>query len=233
MTTDQVTTDRVSVVVPAWNAERFIEEALRSIVEQTIRPAEIIVVDDGSTDATARRAGSFHRSVTVISREHAGIGPARTVGVAASTSELVAFLDADDLWLPDKLERQLALLDADAATDAVFSQIDEFHDAVDVPPVGVRPPHRAVAAPLASAALIRRDRLDRLGPFVTTAVGEWVWWWSRARAHGVREEFVPHVLVRRRLHSHNNSHVRHDGGQTFMAIARAHRRAVEDRGAPG
>lgn len=215
--------------MPAWNAERFIEEALASALEQTLPPAIIVVVDDGSTDATARLAASVHRTVRVIQRDHAGIGAARNAAVAATASEFVAFLDADDVWLPGKLERQLAVLDADGSTDAVFCSIDEFHDPVDVPPVTVRPPRRSVAAALTSAALLRRDLVERLGPFAETPVGEWAEWWARARAEGVREAFVPDVLVRRRLHARNNSHVRDDEGKTFLAIARAHSHAVRQR----
>jgi glycosyltransferase involved in cell wall biosynthesis len=224
-----VTTDRVSVVMPAWNAERFIEEALRSILDQTVPPAQVVVVDDGSTDATAHLAASVGGPVTVIRQAHAGIGRARTAGVAATTSEFVALLDADDLWLPTKLERQLAVMDACPETDAVFCHIEEFSDPVDVPPPGVRRPSAVVAAALTSAALLRRPLLDRLGPFPTTLVGDWAGWWARARAQGVREEFVPEVLVRRRLHGSNNSHLLDDQGRTMLAVARAHRQAMRDR----
>ena len=224
-----MTTDRVSVVMPAWNAARFIEQALRSILEQTVPPAEIVVVDDGSTDDTAQIAGSLHHSVTVLQRDHAGIGATRTAGVAATTGELVALLDADDLWLPEKLERQLAVMDADPSTEAVFCLVDEFYDPVDVPPVGVRRPRLSAAVALPSTALLRRDLVSRLGPFGRTPVGDWVEWWARARAQGTHEEIVPHVLVRRRIHANNNSHLRGDYGKTFLAIARAHSRALREQ----
>jgi glycosyltransferase involved in cell wall biosynthesis len=219
--------------MPAWNAARFIEEALRSILDQTVAPAAIVVVDDGSTDETASLAAAVDPCVTVLHREHAGIGVARTAGVAATTTEFVAFLDADDLWLPPKLERQLAMMDADPSVEAVFCLTDEFYDPVDGPPVGVRQPLLGFAGVLPSAALLRRDLLDRLGPFDTSAVGEWVGWWARARAGGVHEEFVPLVLLRRRIHAHNNSHLLYDQGKTFLGIARAHRHAVRARNRPG
>jgi glycosyltransferase involved in cell wall biosynthesis len=215
--------------MPAWNAERFIEEALRSILDQTVPPGEIVVVDDGSTDATARLAASVDGSVRVIRRAHAGIGAARTAAVAATTGDFVALLDADDVWLPKKIERQLAVMDAHPATDAVFCHVEEFSDPVDVPPPGVRRPGAAMAAALTSAALLRRPLLNRLGPFPTMAVGDWARWWAQARAHGVREEFVPEVLVRRRLHANNNSHLRADQGRTMLAIARAHHQTLRER----
>jgi glycosyltransferase involved in cell wall biosynthesis len=221
-----MTSARVSAVMPARNAARFIEQALRSILDQTVPPASIVVVDDGSTDETATIAGSLHPSITVVRRDHAGIGAARSAGVAATTTEFVAFLDADDLWLPHKLERQLALMDDDPSLDGVFCLLDEFYDPADLPPTSVRAPRLAVAAALSSAAIVRRRLIDRLGVFSSAPVGEWVEWWSRARAQRVREKFVPEVLARRRLHASNNTHLRDDRGQTFLAIARAHRRSL-------
>jgi glycosyltransferase involved in cell wall biosynthesis len=146
-----MTSARVSAVMPARNAARFIEQALRSILDQTVPPASIVVVDDGSTDETATIAGSLHPSITVVRRDHAGIGAARSAGVAATTTEFVAFLDADDLWLPHKLERQLALMDDDPSLDGVFCLLDEFYDPADLPPTSVRAPRLAVAAAAASS----------------------------------------------------------------------------------
>ena len=188
-------TSDVAVVMPAWNASNFIEEAIRSALDQSTPPHTIVVVDDGSTDATAEIAASVDSRVTVLRREHEGIGRARTAGIAATTSELVAFLDADDVWLPRKLERQLAALHADDSIEAVFCRVDEFYDDLAGPLVGVRAPKVGVASALASAALVRREVFDRVGSFATTDVGEWVGWWARARALGINEHVVPEVLL--------------------------------------
>jgi glycosyltransferase involved in cell wall biosynthesis len=221
-----VTSGAVSVVMTAWNAERFIEEAIASALGQTVPPAAVVVVDDGSTDTSASIAAAFGPRVTVLRREHAGIGPARTAGIAATSSEFVAFLDADDVWLTHKLERQLELMEADPSVEAVFCMIDEFHDDAYAPPAGVRQPRCGVAGALSSAALVRRDLIDRLGSFEATPVGEWVGWWARARAMAVHEACVPEVLMRRRLHEDNNSFRSDDDGATFFAIAREHSRAM-------
>jgi len=112
----------VSVVIPAYNATNFLAETLASVFAQTVPPAEIIVVDDGSTDDTAGIARDL--GVTVISRANGGISAARNTGVRAARSEYVALLDADDLWMPEKLEVQVAALAA--ATVPSFSFTD-FH----------------------------------------------------------------------------------------------------------
>jgi glycosyltransferase involved in cell wall biosynthesis len=102
---------RISVVIPAYNAAAFLGPTLETILGQTVRAAEIIVVDDGSTDGTPEIARSF-AGVTVIEQSNSGPAAARNRGTLAATGEFIAYLDADDLWAPDKLERQLAALEA-------------------------------------------------------------------------------------------------------------------------
>jgi glycosyltransferase involved in cell wall biosynthesis len=106
---------RVSVIIPAWNAERYIGDTIESALGQTLAAEEIIVVDDGSTDGTAALARSYPAPVTVVSERVGGPGAARNLGASRSRGEWLAFLDADDLWLPEKLERQLAKAGPDTA----------------------------------------------------------------------------------------------------------------------
>ena len=98
---------KISVIIPAYNAERYIATAIKSCLSQTYAPHEIIVVDDGSTDGTAEVAESFPSPVRVIRlSENMGASVARNRGVQASTGDWLAFLDADDWFLPEKLELQ-------------------------------------------------------------------------------------------------------------------------------
>lgn len=99
----------VSVVIPCYNAEAFIEETIRSAMSQTFPPEEIVVVDDGSTDNSAAIAASSGPLVRVISQENQGVSIARNRGFKEAKGEWIAFLDADDLWEPTKLEEQLKL----------------------------------------------------------------------------------------------------------------------------
>jgi glycosyltransferase involved in cell wall biosynthesis len=98
----------VSVVVPVRNGERFLGEALDSVLAQDYEPVELIVVDDGSTDGSGDIAGA--RGAHVIRQEGGGLAAARNAGLAAAQGELVAFIDADDVWLPGKLVRQVEYL---------------------------------------------------------------------------------------------------------------------------
>lgn len=103
-------TDSVSVVIPAYNAERFIAEAIESVLDQDTAPREVIVVVDGATDNTAALVEAYGRHVTGIHQSNSGVSAARNRGVAAASGSYVAFLDADDVWLPRKLGRQLEIM---------------------------------------------------------------------------------------------------------------------------
>lgn len=111
----------VSVVIPAYNAERYLAEAVESVLRQTFRRLECIVVDDASTDGTARIAQSFHDDrVRYLRVEHGGVARARNAGMKVARGEWVALLDSDDVWLPDKLERQLSAAKTMARTGLVL-----------------------------------------------------------------------------------------------------------------
>ena len=216
--------DSVSVVMTARDAERFIVEALRSALDQTVAPDEIVVVDDGSSDATAALAGAIDPRVTVIQRRHSGIGPSRNAGLERAGGAFVALLDADDVWLPSKLALQLAAFAADPSREAVFTRFDEFVDPDDPPAGGTRAPLTEQSGALPSGLLMRRTVVDRIGPLAAGSVGDWVSWWATARALGIHEYVVPEVLYRRRIHRTNNSLVSADGGREFVSVARRHLR---------
>ncbi len=102
--------DSVSVVIPAMNAAGYIRRAIESVLRQTVHPREIIVVDDGSTDTTVALVSEYGSAATCLRQAHKGLSAARNEGVERSAADWIAFLDADDEWLPTKLERQLAIL---------------------------------------------------------------------------------------------------------------------------
>jgi len=99
-----------SVVIPAFNTEAYIAEAILSVRAQTVPPRQIVVVDDGSTDRTAAVVKGLGADIQLIQQENRGSGAATTVAIQAVTTALIAGLDSDDVWLPHKMERQLRLL---------------------------------------------------------------------------------------------------------------------------
>jgi glycosyltransferase involved in cell wall biosynthesis len=106
---------RVSVIIPAFNAGPFMTETLDSVFSQTLAPAEVIVVDDGSSDDTRETVRAYHRPVQLLDSPNLGAAAARNLGASHATGDWLAFLDADDVWLADKLERQLAAADGGTA----------------------------------------------------------------------------------------------------------------------
>ncbi|HKP37101.1 MAG TPA: glycosyltransferase family 2 protein [Pyrinomonadaceae bacterium] len=113
---------RVSVIIPLFNKARFIERALRSVVSQSFADFEVIVVDDGSSDGGPQAVENLDdQRIRIIKQSNAGPGAARNRGVAEARGELLAFLDADDEWLPDYLARAIQSLDQHAEAAAVTS----------------------------------------------------------------------------------------------------------------
>jgi teichuronic acid biosynthesis glycosyltransferase TuaG len=120
----------VSVIMPAFNVERYIAESIQSVIAQTYRVWELIIIDDGSTDATADVVQGFASSdsrIRLVSQQNQKLARARNAGMRQSEGELIAFLDSDDLWIKEKLELQVKALRENAA-DLVFSDGFIFHD---------------------------------------------------------------------------------------------------------
>ena len=191
---------RVSVVIPAYNAAMYLQETLRSVLEQDCRPLEAIVVDDGSADNTAEVARSFGPPVRILVQPHAGAGAARNAGVAAAQGEWLAFLDADDLWTPRALSRLADLLAGNPSLDLVSGQVIEFRRTADGQ-VAEGPP---VSGLLPGVTLMRRPSFDRVGWFRTDLrVGEFIDWCARARELGLNSAILPEPVLRRRIHGEN------------------------------
>ena len=120
----------VTVVIPAFNAESYIDAALGSIAEQTLRDVEVILIDDGSTDGTLRRAARFAGALDqkIVRQANAGPAAARNTGVRRALGRYCAFLDADDVMLPERLAAQAALLDANPQLGLVYSDLMTFDE---------------------------------------------------------------------------------------------------------
>lgn len=118
----------VSAVIPVYNGERFVADAIRSVLEQTYQAVECVVVDDGSTDGTVETVRFFGRDVRLVQVQNGGQSRARNIGVSAARGAYVAFLDADDIWLEQKIESQMELFKAKPHLGLVYggySIVDE------------------------------------------------------------------------------------------------------------
>ena len=199
--------DEVTVIIPAFNAEKFIKESIDSIQNQTILPGEIIVINDGSSDDTSNFLRRLNlNGLRVIDQNQQGVAAALNLGIAESKGEILAFLDHDDLWLPDKLETQLEAI-RNHRVDMVFTLIENFLDpAMDVDfsqklEVNFKP----FAGIHKSTWIIKKDSLLRVGIFDRENKVELLDWYARAKDLDVTEHIINRVLVKRRIHGTNQS----------------------------
>jgi glycosyltransferase involved in cell wall biosynthesis len=201
-----MTSNRVSVVIPAYNAEAYLAEAITSVLEQTAPAAEILVVDDGSTDGTGDIARGI-AGVTYVRQANAGVAAALNHGVRVATGDCIAFLSADDIWCHDKLARQRHTLQ-DAPNRLVFGPMQHFISPELTPVQAARLacPPEPMPAFSAGTLLTRLDTFRAIGPLNESfMVGEFLDWYGRARDGGVEVIMLDTVVSRRRVHLGNQS----------------------------
>lgn len=208
----------IDVIIPVFNGEKYVSEAIKSVQSQTHSISRIIVCDDGSTDMTCAIVKGFIKNdqrITLLSLEHNGVSSARNSGIAESNSDLIAFLDADDIWLPNKIELQHQVLES-SSIDVGFVHSSYFNidaDGNELKNAPVTPPksHGDIFLPLlmeqyvlsgsASSVLVRRSVLDKAGYFDRRLFyGEdWDLWLRLAKKSKI--SFTPEAVVGIRVHT--------------------------------
>jgi glycosyltransferase involved in cell wall biosynthesis len=220
-----VTTPLVSVVINVYNGVPYLSEAIDSVLAQTYRNRELIVVDDGSEDGTGELVAGYGDAVRYVRQPRGGIGSARNRGLEHAGGEYFAFLDADDRFVPDKLERQLAAFEADPELDMVFGHMSEFLSP-DLDPglaARIRPPVQDAPWRMTNLMVVKRDSFQRVGPFSTALkVGVGVDWYARASEAGLKEHIVPAVVLERRLHAANNGILQQAARPQYLRVLKAH-----------
>jgi len=221
----------VSCILPTWNGERYLIEALDSVFAQTYRPIEVLVVDDGSTDGTRLVVERDSRPIRLISQPNSGPQVARNVGIAHAKGDFFAFLDHDDLWVPQKLAWQVAALSGQAKAGACVGHVQEF----ETDQTGVqRDRGGPVIGYVSSTMMLSRAALELVGP-LSPQLGhaDTADWFLRARYWGIAEVVLPQVLLRRRRHDSNRSQLMNDEMRAeFLRVLRAdvaRRRAGQPR----
>jgi glycosyltransferase involved in cell wall biosynthesis len=198
----------VSVIMTVYNVERYLREAIESVLDQTYSPIEVIVLDDGSDDASPLIASSYGEDIVHIRRNRAGMGAARNDALGHATGRLLAFLDADDLFVPDKTERQVAALQEDRSLEVVYGHVREFVSP-DLPldaASRLRAPATRLPGRLPGEMLIRRDSFFKVGLFSTRLkVGVGLDWSARAAEADLRSKMLQEIVYERRLHTTNNA----------------------------
>jgi glycosyltransferase involved in cell wall biosynthesis len=216
--------ERISVVIPSFNAAHFLPAAIESIRQQTSQVDEIIIVDDGSTDDTEQVIHSIGSDIIYIRQANSGVSASRNKGISVATGHLIAFLDADDLWLPQKIERQARVFEDNPRVGLVAADRAEINEQGNlllaslfkkqglyrffleleghpIPNVLSRLLH--VNFIPTSSVMVRKSTLDKIGGFDTSIrYGEDLELWAR-----IAIEFdivcLPDVLIHYRRHDEN------------------------------
>lgn len=221
----------VSCTVPVYNGERFLRDAVNSILAQSHKALEVIIVDDGSTDGTPAVARSFSEQVRYVRQDNAGPAAARNRGIAEARGRFLAFLDADDLWLPEKLARQIAMLEGDPTIDCSVCLVQNvWMGATEDESTRWREHPRGGALPGYTSAgmLVRREAVEMVGGFdPSLGHADSADWFVRARSAGLKDRLLPEVLVHRRLHDDNRSEQHSDASRDeFLQLLK---RSLGDR----
>ena len=196
----------VTCIIPVRDGARYLDAAITSALAQTHSSIEVVVIDDGSVDSSAEVARSFGESVRLVTHEHPrGAPAARAHGVAITQGDLVAFLDADDLWQPDRIERQLAHLRAQRLAVSFCEVRNFWEDGFEHEADRWQAAGRLRGSYLFIAALARRGVFARVPvplhhPHMDSAA-----WILALREAGVPTGLLPEVLVHRRRHATNIS----------------------------
>jgi len=195
----------VSVIVPVYNGEAFLREAIQSIQRQDWGAAEIVIVDDGSTDRTGEIATGFGDIVRYVQQPNLGAAAARNRGIKMAVGSVIAFLDADDLWLEHTLSLQLQVLQANPSLQMVRGHTRRIHR-VAVPSGASQWGSLGEAWPALSlgSAIMRKPVFDRVGYLdESLAFNEDVDWFMRAKETGIATMLHGEVVQLYRRHEHN------------------------------
>lgn len=210
----------VSVIIPVFNGERFLGEALDSALAQAPPPLEVIVVDDGSTDGSASVAES-RAGVRCLRLDHVGVSGARNHAIAEARGEWIAFLDADDRWLPGKLACQLEAARLRPEVSLFLGSKRIFFDGPPAPWYDGPGEGEELPSYEPSVWMVKRSAFDAAGLFDTAmAIGEDTDWLARAADAGLRSHVCEQVLTERRIHADNASGIRYDRKGLMLGILR-------------
>jgi glycosyltransferase involved in cell wall biosynthesis len=195
----------VSIIIPVYNGEHYLSEAIESVLVQDYNQIEVIVVDDGSTDDSAAIVKNYE-PLRYCFQPHGGIGTALNHGIKVARGSFFAFLDADDLWTNNKLISQMTVFKNNPKLDIVFGHVVHFfgHEMDEETRRTLKCSNESMPGYCKGSMVIRREAFLSVGPFATNwKLGDFFDWYLRAMEKGLKSLMLPEVVLRRRIHSSN------------------------------
>ena len=220
----------VSVIIPVYNGEKYVEQALESVFKQDYQPFEVIVVDDGSTDRTAQIIGKYD-NVQYIYQTNQGVATARNTGIENSRGELIAFLDADDCWAPNKLNIQVDCLLRHPYAGYTLGMERNFLERGTVRPFWLKEEHLLRDhIGFLPTSLIRKQIFQTVGLFNPDyRISEDVEWFSRVVDASIPRIVMSELVLYRRIHDSNLGYQLKGGNPLWLKALRAsvHRKRMK------
>ena len=214
---------KISVIIPAFRAEKYISEAIESALKQSLKPYEVIVIDDGSPDKLYEVAKEYEPNVLLFKKENEGISKTRNFGLRNAAGNLIAFLDADDYWPENHLELLYNEMKDNINTGLVFGRTQEFispelKDGFKGKIPGIAPS----TAPMPGSLLIKSSVFKTVGCFdENLQTAEFIDWFDRTKNIGISSESIDETVLFRRLHLENNGVVNKNSQQDYLKVLRA------------
>ncbi|RLD45745.1 MAG: glycosyltransferase family 2 protein [Bacteroidetes bacterium] len=214
----------ISVVIPVYNTEKYLDQAIESVLKQNEKPLEIIVVDDASSDNSINVAEQFGNKITLLKQpNNNGCGASRNRGIEHANGKYLAFIDADDLWTSGKLKNQLAYLENNPDIDMVFGMVEQFisPELSDIDKNKLRDELKKMPGYVAGAMLICKETFLKVGLLnEKLELGEYIDWFSRAKDMGLKFHLSDAVVLKRRIHTSNMGIYKRQHLKDYTAILR-------------
>lgn len=215
-----IKTPQISVIIPIYNNALYIQEAITSVLSQGFEKLEILVIDDGSTDDFEEKIKGFNNPrIRLIKQLNSGAAEARNNGIRNAKGEFIAFLDADDIWAPNKLKLQLEVLINRTDINMVYGQVKEFYDSSIKGHTDLQKEVKTFLGYIPTALLISKNDFLRVGDFQSKwKVAEFIDWYDRAKHVGLTEIVLHDVLAFRRIHAGNLDRLHRPDAKQYVAV---------------
>lgn len=214
----------ISVILPVFNTENYIADAIDSILKQTSPVSEIIVVDDGSTDSTVEVVKNYGSNLKLFCQSNKGAAAARNTGIRNAAGDFLAFLDADDLWIKDKINRQLIEFYTHPELHIVFGYVEQFvsPELDKVTQSRLKAELKQIPGYHVGTMLIKKEAFKKVGFFDEKyQLAEFIDWFSRARNMNLKFSMVNDILMKRRIHETNQGIYKREFEKDYIIALKA------------
>ncbi|PIZ04604.1 MAG: glycosyltransferase family 2 protein [Gammaproteobacteria bacterium CG_4_10_14_0_8_um_filter_38_16] len=214
----------VSVIIAVYNGEKYLADAIESVLAQTYSPIELIIVDDGSTDNSAAIAQRYSTAIYRYQKSNQGQPAAINVGLQIAMGSYLTFLDADDLYLPDKIEHQIAFLIANPEIDMVFGYIKQFlsPDLNMLEQKKFTCSEKILPGYLAASCLLSKKCAEKIGAFnEAQKMGSFIEWFMRAKEKNLKYTLLQNEVLHRRIHANNMSHLSKNAAHDYLQLIKS------------